>query len=786
MSKYPNQDQGQQEIEAVLLKETDALTKMQNVIGGLLEANKQLEDSIQLKQEVEKLKKEAPSLPWFKRLVQIIPQIKYLFIKNDEQISAEKREINREILTDVDDTLKKIGKKSSSLQVIIDKELQKGLDKILQKELSDKQKETAAELQEQLNNLAVSQENFREIVPKIYNANEAVALMHERTQLTQIQKDTTKLVNANDKVQELIAIKQQLAKLQQELPSTWLDGLKQIVTKIKHIFVSTPEKILEKTVTKNNETLRHIDNALKFTGKNIESSKLARKDKLHKELEKLTERKLSNEQSDAVKALSSKIDLAFSRAVSISEPLLTTIGQEQTQSQTLHSSMPNLQTAPLRQAPPPPPLANASLPNQAVQQQNTIPPAPPLPPGSIGSQQAAGSIPRPTRPAPPPPSTHTTSLPDINAPQPEEHARRASMPSSTKRHAPPPPVRTTSLQNLADPQPNIATEIPPPPAPPPSPPLHVPGLQQGAHQEPQIIPPPPPLPPTAAQPAPPPLPGGFDQPIPPPPPPPPPPGQTNNPAAANPIERQENAHGQLLDEIATGITLKKVEIVDKNPSQDDMFAEIKAGKDGGFKLKTKEERDRIEEARVKKVGVEKDGDKGGTKAGEEPSIATALRNAILTRGKAIHDDDDDEPPHADLVEFINNKDIDQSALIKTLHAELSETKNIETKEELIEFIGKDFREQDFEGWEEVDQEKKQTKLVEKLEELKEKYEAKKLDLSAKPVVEVAAKKEELPKELQAEVKAIAATIPKPENVTGANKLPPTPPPPPKRPVGHVK
>ncbi|WP_341748862.1 hypothetical protein [Candidatus Tisiphia endosymbiont of Sialis lutaria] len=778
MSKDQNQDQGQQEIEAVLLKETDALTKMQNVIGGLLEANKQLEDSIQLKQEVEKLKKEAPSLPWFKRLVQIIPQIKYLFIKNDEQISAEKREINREILTDVDDTLKKIGKKSSSLQVIIDKELQKGLDKILQKELSDKQKETAAELQEQLNNLAVSQENFREIVPKIYNANEAVALMHERTQLTQIQKDITKLVNANDKVQELIAIKQQLAKLQQELPSTWLDGLKQIVTKIKHIFVSTPEKILEKTVTKNNETLRHIDNALKFTGKNIESSKLARKDKLHKELEKLTERKLSNEQSDAVKVLSSKIDLAFSRTVSISEPLLTTIGQEQTQSQTLHSSMPNLQTVPLRQAPPPPPLANASLPNQAVQQQNTIPPAPPLPQG-IGSQQAAGSIPRPTRPAPPPPSTHTTSLPDINAPQPEEHARRASMPSSTKRHAPPPPVRTTSLQNLADPQPNIAAETPPAPPPPP---LHVPGLQQGAHQEPQIIPPPPPLPPTAAQPAPPPLPGGFDQPIPPPPPPPPPPGQTNNPAAANPIERQENAHGQLLDEIATGITLKKVEIVDKKPSQDDMFAAIKAGKDGGFKLKTKEERDAIEKERIEREGVE--GDKGGTKAGEEPSIVTALRDAILTRGKAIHDDDDDEQPHADLVEFINNKDIDQSALINKLGAKGD--KDINSKEKLIEFIGKDFREQDFEGWEEVDQEKKQTKLVKKLKELKENYNNKTLDLSAKPVVEAVATKENLPKELQAEVKAIAATIPKPENVTGANKLPPTPPPPPKRPVGQGK
>ncbi|WP_284346682.1 WH2 domain-containing protein [Rickettsia endosymbiont of Oedothorax gibbosus] len=779
-----SKDQGQQQIEAVLLKETTALTKMQNAIGGLLEANKQLEDSIQLKQKVEKLKKEAPSLPWFKRLVQIIPQVKYLFIKNDEQISAEKREINREILTDVDDTLKKIGKKSSSLQVIIDKELQKGLDKILQKELSDKQKEKAAELQEQLNNLAVSQENFREIVPKVYNANEAVALMHERTQLTQIQKDITKLVNANDKVQGLLTIKQQLAELRQELPSTWLDGLKQIVTKIKHIFVSTPEEILKNTVTKNNETLHHIDNALKFTGKNIESSKLARKDKLHKELENLTKRKLSDEQLNSVEALSSKIDLTFSKIISTSEPLLTTIGQEQTQSQALHSSMPNLQTEPLRPAPPPPPLANASLPNQAVQQQNTIPQAPPLPPGDIGLQQAAGSIPRPTRPAPPPPPplTPTTSLPDINAPQPEEHARRASMPSLTKRHAPPPPVRTTSLQNLADPQPNIAAEIPPAPPPP-----HViPGLQQGAHQEPQIIPPPPPLPPTATQPVPPPLPGGFDQPLPPPPP--PPPGQTNNPAAANPIEGQDNAHGQLLDEINKGIQLKPVAVAgEKQPAvavheekpvdtRGDLLAAIKASKDGGFKLKTKEERDRIEEARVKKAGVEKDGDKGETET--QNDLQAILEKAIANRRPAFQDnDDDDEHPHAELVEFIENKKVNESTLIDTLHAELPETKDIKNKEKLIEFIGKDF------SFDDDDSDEKQTNIVNKLNELKEKYENKKLDLSAKPVVEVVATKEELPKELQAEAKAIAAAIPKPENVTGANKPPPPPPPLPKRPVG---
>ncbi|HJD63601.1 MAG TPA: hypothetical protein LFW13_01090 [Rickettsia endosymbiont of Sericostoma sp.] len=252
----------------------------------------------------------------------------------------------------------------------------------------------------------------------------------------------------------------------------------------------------------------------------------------------------------------------------------------------------------------------------------------------------------------------------------------------------------------------------------------------------------------------------------------------NNPAAANPIEGQENAHGQLLDEINKGIQLKSVVVPKEKqpavavPEEKDERGTLLAAIRAGVKLKKVDDIDKQHKDAVDK-----------TKAGEEPSIVTSLRDAILARRPAFQDDDDDEHPHAALVEFIENKDIDQSALIKTLHAELSETKNIETKEELIEFIGKDFREQDFEGWEEVDQEKKQTDIVKKLKELKEKYENNTLDLSAKPVVEAVATKENLPKELQAEVKAIAATIPKPGNVTGANKPPPPPLPPKIRPVG---
>lgn len=99
------------------------------------------------------------------------------------------------------------------MQVIIDIELQVGLAKVLHKSLSEGQFIKAAKLQARLDSLGVPQKDFREIVPKVFNTNEAVALMHEKTQLTQIQKEITKLVDANSKVQGLLAIKKRINRI---------------------------------------------------------------------------------------------------------------------------------------------------------------------------------------------------------------------------------------------------------------------------------------------------------------------------------------------------------------------------------------------------------------------------------------------------------------------------------------------------------------------------------------------------------------------------------------------
>ena len=110
----------EQQIESVLSQEKGKLLDTINSVRNLLKANKQLENSRHLQQKVKDLEKEYPSLPWFKRFVHTVTQVKYLFIKNDEEIAEEKRKINRDVLKGVDKILRDVGKQNLSLQEIID------------------------------------------------------------------------------------------------------------------------------------------------------------------------------------------------------------------------------------------------------------------------------------------------------------------------------------------------------------------------------------------------------------------------------------------------------------------------------------------------------------------------------------------------------------------------------------------------------------------------------------------------------------------------------------------
>ncbi|MFP3017937.1 MAG: hypothetical protein ACEY3E_03345 [Candidatus Tisiphia sp.] len=701
-----------QQIESVLSQEKGKLLDTINSVENLLKANKQLDDSRQLKQKVEDLKKEYPSLPWFERFVHTVAQVKYLFIKNDEEIAEEKRRTNRAVLKDVDSTLRDIGKKNLSLQRIIDTELQAGFDKIITKELSEEQLQRVQRLTESLVNLGISHEKFSQIVPQVYNADEAKALHQERIRLLHVQQDLVKLVKANENIKELLSIKKELAELREELPSTWLDGLKKITAKIKHVFVNTPEQILKDNITRNNEILKSIDKGLEIVGKNIEDSTVARKNRLQKELEKLKGRDTINLRSDKVEALRSELEATFTAAVTASQPLSTS--QDLAQSQALSSSMPE-QIIATRQAPPIPSLMRAtSMPNPTIHQaaENTI-------------TRSLSSSPLP----------HTSLQDSQNIQHREETKRKAHTAGKGKAPSPPP------LQNQEVQQ---ATEFAIPPAPPlpgqntalrqaPPPPTHSVPLQNQDVQQAvgRDIATPPPLPPTANIPPPPPLPQGTQHTtgsVPPPPPPPP-------PAPPPPIEPTA---GQAQK--AAAVVTPKGQGEDRG----DLFAEIR-------RIGKLREEKKLSESGENKA-LEELEKKQKTPPTRSPSpLGADFDKTIEKRYQAFHDDEDDEPEHADLVKLIEEKIVDENTL-KTLINKAG----IKNDKELIELIN------DNDIWDDDDREKKRDKVIQQLEKIK-----------SNPVANVDATKGQFPPKLQSAAKAIGENLPMTPK-DGYKTLPPTP------------
>ncbi|MFU7501379.1 MAG: WH2 domain-containing protein [Candidatus Tisiphia sp.] len=714
-----------QQIESVLSQEKGKLLDTINSVGNLLKANEKLDESRQLKQKVEDLKKEYPSLPWFERFVHTVAQVKYLFIKNDEEIAEEKRRANRDVLKYVDNTLRDVGKKNLSLQRIIDTELQAGFDKIITRELSEEQLQRVKRLRESLVKLDISHENFSQIVSQVYNTDEAKALHQERIRLVHVQQDLVKLVKANDNIKELLSIKQELAELREELPSTWLDGLKKITAKIKHIFVNTPEQILKDNITHNNEILKKVDQGLEIAGKNIEDSTIARKNRLQKELEKLKGRDPINLRSEKVEALRSELESTFTAAVTASQPLSTS--QDLAQSQALSSSMPE-RIIPTRQAPPIPPLMRAtSMPDLAIHQaaENTI-------------TRSLSSSPLP----------HTSLQDSQNIQHREETKPKAHIPGKGKAPSPPP------LQNQEVQQ---ATEFAIPPAPPlpgqntllrPAPP---PPLPQGTQHTTGSVPPPPPPPPPA-----------------PPPPIEPTAGQAQKAAAVVTPKGQGEDRGALLDEIRTGIQLKKVASTTTHPvppppspsGSDHDKATVATAKGQGNErgdlfaelvLKAQMREKKLSESGENKALEELEKEQKTPPTRSPSPVESIFEKAMANRRQKIYPDDDDEPEHADLVKLIEDKIVDEN----TLNMLMKEA-GVKNDKELIKLIN------DNDIWDDDDREEKRDKVIQQLEEIK-----------SNPVANVDATKGQFPPKLQSAAKAIGenlAMTPK----DGYKTLPPTP------------
>ncbi len=715
-----------QQIESVLSQEKGKLLDTINSVGNLLEANKQLENSRHLQQKVEDLKKEYPSLPWFKRFVHTVTQVKYLFIKNDKEIAEKKRRDNRKALKNVDNKLRDVGKKNLYLQKIIDTELQAGFDDIITKELSEKQLEKVKGLRESLVNLGISHEKFSQIVPQVYNADEAKALHQERIRLLHVQQDLVKLVKANDNIKELLTIKKDLADLREELPSTWLDGLKKITAKIKHVFVKTPEQILKENIPLNNKILQRVDEGLEITGKNIKDSTVARTNKLRKELEKLKGRDILDFRSDKVEALRNELETTFISAVTASQPLSTS--QDLAQSQAMSSSMPERIT-PKRPAPPPPLTRTTSMPNPTIHQAagNTIT-------SSLSSS----------------PLPHTSLQDSQNIQHGEETKPKAHIAGKGKAPSPPPSQNQEGQQAVGN-----AMAVPPPPPPPPPPPIEGLRATQQAAGNAMAAPPPPPPPPPPAEPT---------------------AGQAQKAAAVTPQGQGED-RGALWDEIRKGIQLKKAPTtthpVSPPSGSDHDKATVREQGEGETKFLTEMVlKAKLREEKLSVLGGNKALEELERKLEEKPktpptspssSIADSLRQAIIDRSKAFRDDEDEEPEHADLVKLIEGKIVDENTL-KTLINKAG----VKDDKELIKLINDD------DIWDDEDREKKRDKVIQQLEKIKENLDRGELaELPSNPVANVDTTKGQFPPKLQSAAKAIGGNLPMTPK-DGYKTLPPTP------------
>ncbi|WP_341755739.1 WH2 domain-containing protein [Candidatus Tisiphia endosymbiont of Ptychoptera albimana] len=758
-----------QQIESVLSQEKGKLLDTINSVGNLLKANEQLENSRHLQQKVEDLKKEYPSLPWFKRFVHTVTQVKYLFIKNYEEIAEEKRRDNRNVLKGVDKILRDVGKKNLSLQEIIDTELQAGFDKILTKELSEKQLNRVKELRESLVNLGISHEKFSQIVPQVYNADEAKALHQERIRLVHVQQDLVKLVKANDNIKELLTIKKELADLREELPSTWLDGLKKITAKIKHVFVKTPEQILKENIPLNNKILQRVDEGLEITGKNIKDSTVARTNKLLKKLKELEGRDILNLRSNKVEALRNELETTFISAVTASQPLSTS--QDLAQSQAMSSSMPERIT-PKRPAPTPPLMRTTSMPNPTIHQAagNTITSSlssSPLPHTSLQDSQniqhgegtklkahIAGKGKAPSTP------------PEQN--QEVQQAAGFAIPpapplpgqNTLLRPAPPPPTHSVPLQNQ-DVQQAVgnAMAVPPPPPPPPPPPIEGLRATQQAAGNAMAAPPPPPPPPPPAEPT---------------------AGQAQKAAAVTPQGQGED-RGALWDEIRKGIQLKKAPTtthpVSPPSGSDHDKATVREQGEGETKFLTEMVlKAKLREEKLSVLGGNKALEELERKLEEKPktpptspsgSIADSLRQAIIDRSKAFRDDEDEEPEHADLVKLITENKIDAATRKK-----LEKQAGVENVGELVKFIQKEFS--DFDDDYDDKKEEIQKNIIQQLEKIKENLDRGELaELPSNPVANVDTTKGQFPPKLQSAAKAIGGNLPMTPK-DGYKTLPPTP------------
>lgn len=127
-----------------------------------------------------------------------------------------------------------------------------------------------------------------------------------------------------------------------------------------------------------------------------------------------------------------------------------------------------------------------------------------------------------------------------------------------------------------------------------------------------------------------------------------------------------------------------------------------------------------------------------------------FKEALAERFKAFHDDEDDEPEHADLVKLITEHKIDVATRKK-----LEKQAGVENVGELVQFIQEEFNE--FEYYDEK-KEEIQKNVIQQLEKIKENLDRGE-NLPSTSLANLDTTKGQFPPKLQSAAKAIGENLP---------------------------
>ncbi|WP_392506706.1 Arp2/3 complex-activating protein rickA [Rickettsia sp. 2024-CO-Wats] len=428
------------DINKLLVQENNALNTILSQVNELCEQNKHLQGLIEIQNETKELAKEHNrSLPWFKRFVKTVSNVKYIFIKSEEQLTNEAIKYNNKILKDIDNKLYNIAEKSAPLKQELQEEIAKNFKDLTKKDLSKDQRERLSEI---FFSYKSKPERFSAIHMtnplKFMNAEE---LEKQYNSLNATKQNIQNLISENSNIKELKEIQKQVAEIRAEVPYTFFEKLNNIWQNVKNVFVNNSEQVLAKNKESNTRTIRKIDEQLYKTKHKFEELIENKERNINDVIAKLPDNEeLQKIVSNLTNHMASKKEPILANS-SLAKPLENNISPPPPPPPPLPEN--NISPPP----PPPPPLPENNIspppPPPPPLPENNISPPPPPPPPPLPENNIS-----PPPPPPPPPPPMPTMAPAETLSKPVEATT-----VKTPENQPRPSIDTADLmREIAEPK----------------------------------------------------------------------------------------------------------------------------------------------------------------------------------------------------------------------------------------------------------------------------------------------------------------------------------------------